>query len=173
MVLEHGVDCACTQHVVQNHCSAADYAGLVGVGGWQYLQFAGGEGGRVAVHGFAQTSHEDVVGLGHVSGDDQRFGVEQVDRTREYLADVAPTFPDQPPGFGVAAEREADEVADVSHAVALLLHGAYQCPTSRDGLEAPGVAASAGDSRGSRNLGVPEFACAAYGSPLEHAAGDD
>jgi hypothetical protein len=26
---------------------------------------------------------------------------------------------------------------------------------------------------GGRNLGVPEFACAADGSPLEHAAGDD
>ena len=55
----------------------------------------------------------------------------------------------------------------------LLLHGADQGPASGDCLEAAGVAASAGDSGGGRNLGVPEFACGADGSALEHAAGDD
>jgi hypothetical protein len=121
MLLERGIDCAGTQHVVQNHCGAADYAGLVAVGGWQYLEFAGGQGGCIAVHRFAQSCCEDVVGLGHVAGDDQCFGVEQVDRAGEYLADVSATFPDQPSRFGVAADGEVDEVADVSDAVALLL----------------------------------------------------
>ena len=78
-----------------------------------------------------------------------------------------------PPGFGIAAECEVDEVADVPDAAAVLLHGADQGPASGDGLQAPGVAASAGDSGGGRNLGVPEFACGADGSALEHAAGDD
>ena len=55
----------------------------------------------------------------------------------------------------------------------LLLHGADQGPASGDCLQATGVAASAGDSGGGRNLGVPEFACAAEGSALEYAAGDD
>ena len=90
--------------MIQDHCGATDYAGLVAVGRRQYLEFAGSQGDRVAVDGLAQARDEYVVGLGHVAGDDQCFGVEQVDGAREYLADVAPTFPDQPPGFGVAAE---------------------------------------------------------------------
>ena len=131
------------------------------MGGGQYLEFAGSQGGRVAVHGLAQAGDQDVVGLGHVSSDDQRFGIEQIDGAREYLADVSPTFPDQSPGFGVAAECEVDEIADVSDAAPLLLHGADQGPASGDCLEAAGVAASAGDSGGGRNLGMPEFACSA------------
>ena len=61
----------------------------------------------------------------------------------------------------------------MSHVSVLLLHAAYQGPPSGYRLEAPGVAASAGDSGGGRNLGVPEFARGADRSALERAAGDD
>ncbi len=77
--------------MIQDHCGATDYAGLVAVGGRQKQDFAGSQGDRVAVYALAQSCYEYVVGLGHVAGDDQCFGVEQVDGTGEYLADMAPT----------------------------------------------------------------------------------
>ena len=78
--------------MVQNHCSAADYAGLIAVGGWQYLEFAGSECGRVAVDGLAQTGHEYVVGLRDVASD--RPGpVTDRGQTATYWKILATLFP--------------------------------------------------------------------------------
>jgi hypothetical protein len=41
MLLERVIDSGRTQYTVQYHCGAAVYAGLVPVGGWRYVKFAG------------------------------------------------------------------------------------------------------------------------------------
>ena len=54
-------------------------------------------------------------------------------------------FADQSTRLRICIYCEVDEVADVPDAATFLLEFAYQCPTSRDGLQTAGIAASAGD----------------------------
>ena len=96
------VDGGGAEHVVKDHCRAADNTGLITVRGRQDLQLAGRQGRRVAINGCAQSCYQDVVGLGHVTGDDQSLGVEQIDGTREDFADMTTAFADQPTRFWVA-----------------------------------------------------------------------
>ena len=167
-VSEGGVDGAGAEHMIQDHCGATDYAGLVAMGRRQDLWFAGSQGDRVAVYALAQSCYEYVVGLGHVAGDDQCFGVEQVDGTGRV-----------PRRYGAVSRRASGSPPSARSTRSRMCPTSRSCCCMRRTRAYPPAIASRHPvsphpqaTGGGRNLGVPEFACGADRSALERAAGD-
>ncbi len=104
--------------MVEDENRTTEDAGLCAVADRSDLKLSGGKRRCVAVDGLPKPGEEEFVRLGHVAADDQDLGIEEIDRAGNDVADQSAAASDEPAGFAVAVQGEADDITHVTDASA-------------------------------------------------------
>src|SRR4051812_10105825 len=172
-VANRAIDRVGIEDVLDHHDRGSDHTGAVAQLARHDPQVARGHRQRPADRHLAHAREQLLMRVGDVAADHDRARVEEVDRAREHLAEIAAGVADQLDGERLAGAHERDDVA----AGPGLEPGPGETFGERaaagDGFQAARVAAAADDVVVPGDPDVADVAGGALGAAVDVAVGDD